>query len=576
MYEVRSAAGLTKDLIELAARPARAEAAAAAPVPPAETPAKPVAIVGVHGISPIQQYAFQDQLANGLQSFLNAAETAANSGLTWSAMVYWPRVQSRDGDPVLKPSALRLYRSDEPDPELPRSRVYDVYEGYWSPYSKGKTNIASALRWLLTITFLATSSTARIPASLRKLSWDAAYLFGAIVLAAVFLAGAFVAGVFAWNEFIAVFSPAPLSAPSFISFSLNPLANLGAITWAGWTQLAIDVVIAYLLVQLVVVARTRIRTGGRTRELQNDSRPGGRFNRQTISAGAFHRAATIVLFVLVVVLAVVDALFLLSESPSPNAAAAVAWHGALLVIAVGLFQAARGIGDFIVEDLLGDVQIYTTHDCNSTFYAIRGQIIDAVTKAVLGPLNAVDTAHADASGAPEPLYEKIHVAGHSLGTTIGLDVLIRLRQLAFQGSVKEHCWGRIRSFTTFGTALEKTRFFFDVRNPTVNAAAMQWQNDVYGKYFTLDRSALHGNDNAAGIFWSNHWYFRDVVANRIVSYESDIAPGASFHTWQATAAAHPICEDNEIPHPRPIWAFVHGDYLGDPLFWKNAGPVFTS
>jgi hypothetical protein len=38
---------------------------------------------------------------------------------------------------------------------------------------------------------------------------------------------------------------------------------------------------------------------------------------------------------------------------------------------------------------------------------------------------------------------------------------------------------------------------------------------------------------------------------------------------------HEICEDNQIAHQRPPWAFVHGDYLGDPLFWANAGPIFT-
>ena len=37
-------------------------------------PPKPIAIVGVHGISPIQQYAFQDQLATGMLSYLNAQE----------------------------------------------------------------------------------------------------------------------------------------------------------------------------------------------------------------------------------------------------------------------------------------------------------------------------------------------------------------------------------------------------------------------------------------------------------------------------------------------------------------------
>ena len=46
----------------------------------------------------------------------------------------------------------------------------------------------------------------------------------------------------------------------------------------------------------------------------------------------------------------------------------------------------------------------------------------------------------------------------------------------------------MRSLTTFGTALEKTRFLLDVRNPTVSAAQQQWQNDSYGRFFTLNRA----------------------------------------------------------------------------------------
>ncbi|HEX3465608.1 MAG TPA: hypothetical protein VHS78_16280 [Candidatus Elarobacter sp.] len=573
MYEVRSTSELTSDLIKLAPEVPAIEPVAKIALIDTEPP-KPIAIVGVHGISPIQQYAFQDQLANGMLSYLNAGEAASATGRKWRAMVYWPRVHCRQGDPVLKPSALRLYRDDEPDPESPRSRVYDVYEGYWSPYSKGKTNVVSMLRWLLSITFLATSSTARVPASWRKARWDIGYLLTALLIAAVLLLGAFVAGVFAWNQFVTLFWNDPVNPPPpFWTFAVNPLAQIAGLRWYGWAQLAFDILVAYLLVQLVVVWRTRAQTARRTRELRKDAKVHGRFHNETISADAFHRVATIVFVILVVLLLAVDLVTLLTLYP--DTAAAVAWHGVLLVAAVAMLQGARGIAGFAVEDLLGDVQIYTTHDCNSTYYAIRGLIIDAVTKALLGALNAVDITRTE-DGQPAPLYEKIHFAGHSLGTTVGLDVLIRVRQLAFENADLDGSWARIRSFTTFGTALEKTRFFFDVRNPTVSASQQQWKNDVYGKYFTLDRATLHGPDNRDGIFWSNHWYFHDIVANRIVSYESNIAPGQPFNTYVTSPKPHPICEDNEIPHPRPFWAFVHSDYLGDPLFWKNAGPVFTS
>jgi hypothetical protein len=573
MYEVRSTHGLTGDILA-AEGPAEAAAAGTPAAARADSVPSPVAIVGIHGISPIQQYAFQDQLATGMLGYLNALEAEKQSGHTWFASVYWPRIVCSDKEVELKPSALRLYRDDERTPDAPTTPVYDVYEGYWSPYSKHKTNVVSLLRWLLGITFLGTSSTARIPAPWPKLLWDFGYIVGALAIALILLALAFVAGSFAWNEFAGLFLAGdPAQVPPFWRFAFDPLRQIQLLPWFAWFQLALDVVVAYVAVQLVVVLRARARTSRRTRELRKDARPNGRFYGQTIRAAAFHRVATIVLVVLLAVLAAVDAVLLWHFHP--NAAWPILWHGAWLIAAVALLQGARAIGGFVVDNLLGDVQVYTTHDSNAAFYAIRGQIIDSVGKALRGPLDAVDITRTDAAGNAVPLYEKVHVAGHSLGSAVGLDALIRLRQLVYERAVTEEAWSRVRSFTTFGAALEKTRFFFDVRKPTVSAAQQQWQNDVYGRYFTLDRATLAQKDNRNGIFWSNHWYFRDPVANRIVSFESDITAGAAFSDWRQAPGAHPICEDNEIPHPAPPWAFVHGDYLADPTFWKNAGPVFT-
>jgi hypothetical protein len=581
MSNVRSSRGLTEELLKAGVAPESAAAGVTATVEgkaPAATvagaiPPRPIAIVGVHGISPIQQYGFQDQLATGLLGYLNALEQAGASRRTWIATPYWPRETNDEKSPVLKPSALRLHCDDEPDPENPRGRVYDVYEGYWSPYSKGKTNIAKLLAWLLNCTFLATSSTAKIPASWGKLGWDLSYVFGALFMVVVFLALGFTAGTFAWGQFLALFGDAPSPRPlldfaAFFAVILQPLTELKKLPSVGWFQLAVDVVLSYLVCQLYIVTRTRIDTRARTKELRRDGTVGGRFEQQTIDAENFHSVMAAVFAGVVVLLLALDVLIL--QHYHPDAFWAIMWHGVWLVAAIGFFQKARSIADFVVEDVLGDVQVYCTHDCNSAFYRIREQIIEAVTNAILGALKAVDR-----TGTGSPLYEKIHVVGHSLGTTVALDALIRVRQFVEEESVERSEWGRIRSFTTFGTALEKTRFLLDVRNPTVSAAQQQWKNDTYGRFFTLDRSALGGPDNGRGIFWSNHWYFNDIVANKIVSYKSDVHPGPSF-AWTGAKTDHPICEDNQIANGRPIWNFVHSDYIGDPLFWKNAGPVITS
>jgi hypothetical protein len=601
-------------------------------------PPQPIAVVGVHGISPIQQYAFQDQFATGLLAYLNARDDlrygaqyeerrdsndrrsatpseappvpdrrtgkerrsgserrARTETVTpdrrrvkqrWFATPYWPRVSRHTDDPVLKPSALRLHQATEEHYERPTTQVYDVYEGYWSPLSKGKTQLASAMLWLLRCTFLATSSTARIPATWRKLCWDLGYVFAALGLVlSFFIAAAFV-GARAWTNFLGLFHPQD-PAPSFWTFASEPFRWFAVLPWYAWAHLTLIVVLAYLLVQLIQLGYARYTGQRRKTELLKDSGSHGHFRQETIAAGKFHRVLTILFVVVFVLLAIAD--FFVLDLYYDGDPYGVIWEGALLVLTVGLVQTGRWLAGFVVENILGDVQIYTTHDSNSTFYGIRQQIIATVTNAVLGAVNAVDIkfdedgnalkpVDVDGVTVPDPpLYGKIHVAGHSLGSTIAMDVLLRIRQLSYEGAVSEDAWGRVRSLTTFGTALEKTRFLLDVRNPTVSAAQQQWQNDAYGRFFTLDPSTLAHPDNTHGIFWGNLWYGHDVVANRIVSYKSVVKPGTMSFGWlHGPSKEHAICLNELIPHPRPPFAFVHGDYIGDVLFWKSVGPRLTT
>jgi pimeloyl-ACP methyl ester carboxylesterase len=586
MYTVRSNHSLTAAIAEKLSpkqEPADEAFAIAAVLPEPGTPsvpAQPIAVVGIHGISPIQRYAFQDQLAGGLLSYLNANETATGSKRVWRPMAYWPHVGKKPGDPQLKPTALRLYRDDESNPEEPTTQVYDVYEGYWSPLSKGKTNIVALLQWLLRCTFLATSSTARIPATCKKLCWDAGYLMAALSLGLGSVIAAFVVGVFAWHQFTVIFIPiattVSTSATSYVlSFSAtaaNPLSALTSLPFIAFIQLLITVVIGYLLVQLVVVLIAWRQTSIRSNELLDDARKQGRFKRDTIAANKFQRTATIVFSIIVLLLIVVDAVLLRGFGFNDWGKAGL--YGFFVVAAIAFIQFARFVADFVVEDVLGDIQVYTTHDCNAEFYAIRDAILTTVTSALLGPLNAVNP-HKSAVHAKECLYKSIHVIGHSLGSTIALDVLIRLRQLVQEAAVDRDAWGRVRSLTTFGTSLEKTRFFFDVRQPTVSAAEDQWANDIYGRFFSMDRRVLRTADNTKGVYWSNHWYLRDIVANRIVSYWSDVHAGAKDSTFRPGQLAHPICRNYKMRPNKPFYAWVHSEYLADPVFWRHFGPVVT-
>jgi hypothetical protein len=547
----------------------RANIAPGAPEAEAKKPqSQRTAIFAVHGISPIQRYAFQNQVALAFQSYLNSQEPFGTT-TPWKAVVHWPKVASdnADGSTNARPSAMRLYR-DGDDPDAPQSRVYDVYEGYWSPFSKGKTNIASALQWLLNGTFLATSSTANIPCKPAKLRSDVTYIAVLLALAILGCTLAIGLGVAAWI-FLAHIVPS-VSTISYVAFVQDPLRTALKLPPVVYLEFALDVVIGYVFAQLIVAYKLHGVRDGCTAALRPDASEDGTFEKNTISAHAFHRAMFRLLL---------GAFFVLIVASVLIAAAYVGWRASLLLGLVGYaaavalsmasLQYARAKADFAVESVLGDVQIYTTHDANSAFFAIRQQIIGAVAAALRGVLSAVVNA---TEPKPKPYYDSIHIFGHSLGSTISMDVLILLRQMLKEGSVAKEQWNNIRSLTTFGAALEKTRFFFDVRQPTLNAAQDQWENDVYGQYFTDQMSALQEPDNSDGIYWLNCWYFRDIVANEIVSYTSDSAVGGNFK-WSTSPRR--ICDDFMLQHDKPRFAWVHSDYLADPLFWGKAGPVLT-
>jgi hypothetical protein len=151
-----------------------------------------------------------------------------------------------------------------------------------------------------------------------------------------------------------------------------------------------------------------------------------------------------------------------------------------------------------LAQFFGDVQIYRTHDENATFYALRRQILELVERTI------VETIKAE--------YDRVYVFAHRLGSTIGLDALVRIYNLRIETGVEEEHWRRIRGFVTFGTALEKTRYFIDAYGQSLSASLEEWQDDYYGVVFTPHEMVLtQSNDIAEGIYWENYWYFWDFI-----------------------------------------------------------------
>jgi hypothetical protein len=252
------------------------------------------------------------------------------------------------------------------------------------------------------------------------------------------------------------------------------------------------------------------------------------------------------------------------------------------VLSAGSFVLLRTLLQSFVVDFFGDVQIYTTQDQNAAFYALRESILENVTSTIG---NTMSAKNADATKR----YDRVLILAHSLGSTIAMDSLIRLYTLKEQtkntnADISDD-FASIRAFVTFGTALEKTRYFFNVLRPPMSEAALQWENDQYGVMFTDDESVLlSGNDPSTGIFWTKLWYQQDPVCNEIRSYVSFLIPGdpvCDGSNIRANVAQ--IAKEGKVAVGRTIYnqrgwktmaltpsrLCIHSLYLDDDRFWQS-------
>jgi hypothetical protein len=525
------------------------------------------AVVVIHGIHPTARYEIQDLFGTQLLRRLNETQPDPK----WTLNILWPKIAKEDAEPAdVHATALRICRDENPDD--PKTPYFDIFEAYWSPIDKNQTTLGKVLAWLADGIFVPLNASAKLYSSTKKVLFDLGMLVAVLAISLVLLAVAALAATWGYRIFAgaatcALAKPPPncdTATPSLIDFILHPTTTLQQFAWPTIVYVLILFIGAYALTQLAISAyhtcaeayrRTRVRRTAASEELEP----------RRLWRLWFQAALAIV------------AAFGLWWWPwfhpfVPDPTHRLMWSTLTTVAIVGFFRSALGTLNEFFVNTLGDVQIYTTHDENSAFYKFRQEIVELVEGVILQVLRAesgpLETMPVPADGfairgavdppPPPPLYDRVVVAAHSLGSTIGMDALINIHEMCAEGGVRQEDWNRLRAFVTFGSSLEKTKFFFDVKQPTVSASADHWRNDVYGRLFTNDFATL-SNDVAppvSQIFWANHWYPHDLVANRIESYTD--------------RNRRTICENTilrskfSLIHP-----WVHSDYLWDENFWRR-------
>jgi hypothetical protein len=131
-----------------------------------------------------------------------------------------------------------------------------------------------------------------------------------------------------------------------------------------------------------------------------------------------------------------------------------------------------------LANVIGDVTVYNTTDAKSKYYAVRKAILEGAVNALRYLLEP-----AKASGPYRPedwRYDRVVLAGHSLGSQISFDAINRLNHLIHQGELRgcdgagyftdgttrlkiqngEHISDMLCGLITFGSPLDKMAFFF--------------------------------------------------------------------------------------------------------------------
>ena len=476
------------------------------------------AVIIVHGIGPIDRYQIQDQFAAELRDALNTetdherrerfgGDLPTRVG-QWHSDVIWPPVQRNERLEGVRPTAVRVH-CDNNGRDVPGEPVVDVFEGYWSPVDKGQTNAFSVLAWLLRSIFSPIANT-RIAAPGSKTTYDVT-LTVLIALLVPFLTIVTIgAAIAAYKHFPPGIIPAwgalvvGLAGGYLVAQGLSRLAPLLFVPSAG-RSLRRPIILVVL--GLSVVAMTAWIEQGEYFDM-------------------FWR-----LF------------WLLTTATS-----------ARLLLSVMI--------DFLAG-CLGDIQVFATHNENLRFYALREQILNVVGDITLAVLRTKEGL------LNRPLYDRVYLVGHSLGSSILMDVIIDLHRLMMEGGLDVPAWTRVRCFVTYGAALEKTHYLLAAGRPVVPQQADEFKADLYARLFSADPNALgarDGDDRKPPMFWTNYWYFTDVVANAIASYgnarsTADPPPNPSLHY---------TCLNVRLPAPAgKVWP--HSFYLSDRRLWHSQG-----
>ncbi|MDI6781701.1 MAG: hypothetical protein QME49_06355 [bacterium] len=207
-------------------------------------------------------------------------------------------------------------------------------------------------------------------------------------------------------------------------------------------------------------------------------------------------------------------------------------------------------GAYIIKGYIGDIAIYTTMDKKSRFFKIRQQIL-VQCQTILESIIA------------DPQYERIIIAGHSLGSVISYDTLNRLNIKTNMNRNSNLPVEKIKGLVTFGSPLDKIAFFFREhagKEEYIRRQIMEHFHSFKAKSLSSYTNGMNLSNPIEPlldkILWINYYNEKDPISGHLDFYKVD--------------------ENIEIDLPGQ-WGVAHIQYWDDRnLFYKDITERFLT
>ena len=182
-----------------------------------------------------------------------------------------------------------------------------------------------------------------------------------------------------------------------------------------------------------------------------------------------------------------------------------------------IFKAAAGLFQNQLEKyFIGDLVRYLDMDPRSKHYETRQKIING----------AVDELRA----LMDDDYDRIIIAGHSLGSVIAYDAINRIILQMNAGRMQPELAEKITGLVTFGSPLDKIAFFFREYIPEEKNI----RRKILSNRYTFRTSSLlkQGRgiedpdpfNQLPEIVWLNFWHAKDYISGKLDLYDLKAVP----------------------------------------------------